>query len=109
MAKPIIDWSKLIDRYKELEKENKRLKEVDRICVCGDLKENHFSEEGACDKCACTWYHQRLHPNKSDRIKVAAKELLDAFPDKIPQDCEDLKFNIPAYLVQELEKALREK
>jgi len=26
-------------------------------CDCGHYPEDHFANEGSCDKCACTWYY----------------------------------------------------
>ncbi len=34
--------------------------EANNICDCGHDKRGHFNTEGACDKCACTWYHGRI-------------------------------------------------
>jgi len=40
-------------------------------------------------------------------IEVTAKKLASSFPDEIPQDVSELSFNIPAYIVEKLRKALK--
>ena len=40
------------------------------------------------------------------KIKAAAKKLVSIFPETIPEDCEKTKFDIPAYIIEELNQAL---
>lgn len=47
-------------------------------CDCGHARLVHFQLEGACDGCACTWYHPNVKAIEKDR--KAVEEALAAVP-----------------------------
>ena len=42
-----------------------------------------------------------------EQLKGLAQKIVLCFPDMIPEDQEEIAFNIPAYVVEELREALR--
>lgn len=44
-------------KKEKIPEESKLFEGKAMICTCGHSKELHFSGEGACGKCACTWLH----------------------------------------------------
>jgi len=43
-------------------------------CSCGHLPKDHYLQEGACSKCACTWYYPNDKYILSKRGKLGARK-----------------------------------
>jgi len=58
-------------KHKELKVMSKRWAKFDKVkCNCGHYPKDHFNREGACLKCACTWYY----PNDKHIMNKAKKK-----------------------------------
>jgi len=53
---------------------NKRWAEYSKVkCNCGHYPKDHFSREGMCSKCACTWYYPNDKHIKEQQNKKKKK------------------------------------
>jgi len=57
-------------------------------CDCGHTKNNHFGQEGYCNKCACTWFFPSIKRQK--RMKKLQTLVHNYIP---PQEVIDAVIN----------------